>query len=121
MKRFRSAFEFNFATFLDKEQIPYEYETIKFRYQPKKKTYTPDFYLPDYRMYIETKGRFVTEDRAKHLLMKEQYPDLDIRLVFQNAKEKLYKGSKTSYGEWCDQHGLKYAEGEMPLSWRKNG
>tara|TARA_R100000306_G_C4336484_1_gene123018 strand:+ start:69 stop:434 length:366 start_codon:yes stop_codon:yes gene_type:complete len=121
MKHFRSAFEFNFATFLDREHIPYEYELVKFKYKPKKRTYTPDFYLPDYKMYIETKGLFVTEDRAKHLLMQEQYPDLDIRFVFQNAKNKLYKGSKTSYGEWCDKHGFKYAEEELPLSWRKNG
>jgi len=68
-------------------------------------------------MYIETKGRFVASDRAKHKLIQEQFPDLDIRFLFQDAKLKLYAGSDTTYGDWCKKNGFKYAEKEMPKEW----
>ena len=51
---------------------------------------------------IETKGRFVTADRQKMLLVKEQYPDLDIRFVFSNPNSRISKKSKTTYA-----HGAK--------------
>ena len=73
-------------------------------------------------MLIETKGRFETSDRTKHLLIQEQHPDIDIRFVFQNAKKKLYKGAKTTYADWCKKHGFQYAEQELPRSWfRRKG
>jgi hypothetical protein len=81
-----------------------------------KHKYTPDFKLSN-GIYIETKGRFLLDDRKKHLYIKEQYPDLDIRFVFQNPKTKLYKGSKTTYANWCDKHGFKWAAKTIPLDW----
>tara|TARA_R100000008_G_scaffold19025_1_gene9755 strand:- start:2717 stop:3094 length:378 start_codon:yes stop_codon:yes gene_type:complete len=117
MKRLRSNFEANFARFLKDNNIKYEYETKKIKYVPKVKTYTPDFYLKDYDILIETKGRFTIADRVKHKLIKEQHPDLDIRFIFQRCKEKLYTGSKTTYADWCDKNDFKYAEGEIPEAW----
>ena len=117
MKRLRSNFEANFARFLEDNNIKYEYETKKIKYVPKVKTYTPDFYLKDYDILIETKGRFTIADRVKHKLIKEQHPDLDIRFIFQRCKEKLYTGSKTTYADWCDKNNFKYAEGEIPEAW----
>ena len=119
MKRFRSNFETNFARFLKDNKIKYEYETKKIKYTPKERTYNPDFYLVDYDIIIETKGRLTMDDRAKHMRIKEQHPDLDIRFIFQRCKEKLYRGSKTTYADWCDKHGFKYAEGEIPKKWMK--
>lgn len=78
--------------------------------------YTPDFVLPN-GVIIETKGRFIAEDRAKHLLIKKQYPTLDIRFVFTNPQQKLYKGSPTSYAMWCEKHGFMYASRRIPDSW----
>jgi hypothetical protein len=78
--------------------------------------YTPDFRLPN-GIFIETKGRFVLEDRKKHLLIKQQSPELDIRFVFQNAKNKLRKGSKTTYADWCTKNGFQYCEGTIPSEW----
>ena len=59
------------------------------------------------------------EDRKKHLLIKKQHPDLDIRIVFQSAKGKIRKGSKTTYADFCDKHGIVWAEKEIPKSWLK--
>ena len=119
--RYRSNFENNFATFLDNNHINYEYERIKLRYTPKERKYTPDFYLVDHDMFIETKGRFVASDRAKHLLIQEQYPGIDLRFVFQKAGEKISRNSKTTYGEWCHKHGFQYAQEEIPRFWLKKG
>ena len=42
--RFRSRFERRFAADLKERRVPFEYEEHKFSYQPKIKTYTPDFF-----------------------------------------------------------------------------
>lgn len=68
---------------------------------------------------IEAKGLFETKDRQKHLLIKKQYPHLDIRFVFQNPKNTLYKGSKTTYADWCDKNGFKWATKLIPATWFK--
>ena len=118
--RYKSRFEFDFATYLENNGIEFQYEQHKFTYVPKQKTYTPDFYLPKFDMFIETKGQFVGSDRSKHKLIAEQYPDLDLRFVFQNDKVKLSKKSKTTYADWCNKNNFKYAKGVIPIGWMKN-
>ena len=66
---------------------------------------------------IKNQISWVLEDRKKHLLIKEQHPELDIRIVFQSARTKIRKGSKTSYGDFCDKHGIPWAEKYIPESW----
>ena len=68
---------------------------------------------------METKGRFVTADRKKHKLIKEQHPDIDIRFVFSNSKTRISKTSKTKYGKWCELNGFKYADKVVPDEWLK--
>lgn len=80
--------------------------------------YNPDFLLPN-GILVETKGLFDVEDRKKHLLIREQYPELDIRLVFSSSKSKIYSGSPTSYADWCNKHGIQYADKLIPESWLK--
>ena len=60
---------------------------------------------------------FDSADRVKHLLVKEQYPDLDLRFVFQNAHAKLYKGAKGTNADWCDKHGIQWAHKLIPDGW----
>lgn len=80
--------------------------------------YTPDFVLPN-GIIVEGKGIFEATDRKKHLLIREQHPNLDIRFVFSNAKTKIAQGSKTTVAQWCEKHGFKYASREIPMSWFK--
>lgn len=112
---FRSGFEERIASQLRRCGIKYTYESLVIEYK-RLSTYTPDFILPN-GIIIETKGRWVTEDRSKHLLIKEQHPDLDIRLLFQNAYNKIRKGSKTTYAMWCEKKGILYAHKQVPKSW----
>jgi hypothetical protein len=39
--------------------------------------------------------------------------------VFSNARSKLYKGSPTTYGMYCDKHGFQYAQKLIPDEWLK--
>lgn len=115
---FRSGFEVKIAKQLDAAKVLYTYETktISYIVPEKKATYRPDFIL-DNGILIEVKGLFQTKDRQKHLLIKEQYPDLDIRFVFSNSKIKISKKSKTTYGAWCSHHGIPYADEKVPKEW----
>jgi len=116
---YRSGLEQDTAKFLKKRRIGFTYEEMKIKWiDPKIKTYTPDFVL-DNGIIIETKGRFISPDRAKHLAVRNQYPELDIRFVFTNSKSKLYKGSKTTYGMWCNKYDFKYADRYIPEAWLK--
>jgi hypothetical protein len=96
--------------------VPYEATTILYEKPAKKSRYTPDFTLPN-TIIIETKGRFVTADRQKHLAIKAQHPHLDIRFVFSNENARIGKHSKTTYAMWCQKHGFKYATGSVPRAW----
>ena len=119
--KYRSKFELELAKKLGNHKVKFEYETKKFLYIPKPRTYTPDFYLPDTGIYIEAKGHLDKADRVKMALVKEQHKDLDIRFVFMNARNKIYKGSKTTYADWCNKHDFRWAEGAIPTEWYKNG
>ena len=113
--KFRSGLEERIAKQLIKRKIKFKYESIKLPYISKH-NYIPDFILPN-GIIIEAKGRFISQDRRKHLLVKEQNPGLDIRFVFSNSKAKLYKGSNTTYGAWCIKHNYLFADKEIPKEW----
>jgi hypothetical protein len=116
-KGFRSEFERGIAHWMIKKGIKYEYELQYIEYQPKIKRYTPDFYLPKQDIFIEAKGFWDLADRKKHLLVREQNPEFDIRLLFVNANNKLNKSSKTTYGAWCDKNKILWAEKRIPTEW----
>lgn len=115
---FRSGLEDRFIQELEEYGLEPNYEAKKFEYiiPESKHNYTPDFPLSPH-IVIETKGRWVVEDRQKMLLIKEQYPEIDFRIVFYNANQKIKKGSKTSYAMWCDKHGIKWANKTIPPEW----
>ena len=113
--KYRSGFEQTLANQLQRSGVAFEYETIKLEYQ-KIATYTPDFILPN-GIIIEAKGVWTVEDRTKHLLVRQQHPHLDIRLVFMNAFNKIRKGSNTTYARWCEKKNILYANKTIPKSW----
>ena len=116
---YRSGLEDDISVDLKERGITFEYEKMKIRWVlNENKTYTPDFVLPN-GIIIESKGRFVSADRKKHLKVKEQFPKLDIRFVFSNSRGKINKGSNTTYGDWCDKHGFIYSDKRIPDSWLK--
>lgn len=116
---YRSGLEHKLSVYLDERKINYEYETIKIEWEDLAyRTYTPDFVL-DNGIIIETKGRFMAADRRKHLAIKKQHPNLDIRFVFTNSRAKLSKGAKSTYAEWCIKHDFRYYDRIIPEDWLK--
>tara|TARA_R100001377_G_scaffold82165_1_gene62265 strand:- start:446 stop:856 length:411 start_codon:yes stop_codon:yes gene_type:complete len=115
---YRSGFEHTVSKELTEAKIKFEYEVTVIPYiKPETNhTYTIDFTLPN-GILVETKGRWVLEDRKKHLLIRKQHPTLDIRLVFQNSKGKIRKGSKTTYADFCNKNNITWADKQIPTSW----
>ena len=136
---YRSGLEKKTQDDLDARNVPYLYEKGRMVYvvPARDAKYTPDFFLRRDRgpvhplpedwylsedwwrehFVVETKGRFVVEDRQKHLLIAKQFPFSDIRFVFSRSKSPIRKGSKTTYAMWCEKHGFVYADKEVPDEW----
>ncbi len=119
-KGYRSGLEDKIATQVKQQGHEVRFETFKIPYvlPQSDHKYTPDFML-DNGIIIEGKGLFDASDRAKHLLLKAQYPELDIRFVFTRSAAPITKGSKTTYAMWCQKHGIKYADKLIPEAWFK--
>ena len=118
-RRYRSGLEKTTAAYLKENQSKVRYEVLKIEWEDLRyRTYTPDFVL-DNGIIIETKGIFDSEDRRKHLAVREQHPELDIRFVFSNSMAKLYKGAKSRYCNWCDKNEFLWAHRVIPESWLK--
>lgn len=117
---YKSGLESNIAKQLEEAGLPVNYETMKISWLDSMvRSYRPDFILPN-GVIIESKGRFMAADRRKHLEIKKQHPELDIRFVFTNSKsfysKKTTKNRKT-YADWCEANDFKYADRLIPKEW----
>lgn len=116
---YRSGLELKTAKYLDDLLIKYKYEKVKIEWEDLTyRTYTPDFVLYN-GIIIETKGMFTAADRKKHLAIKKQHPELDIRFVFENSNRRLRKGAKTKYYQWCIKYDFDYHDRIIPEEWLK--
>lgn len=128
--RYRSGLEDRVEKQLSQTECTYGYEADKILYTvpEKEHKYTPDFTVTTKSgkvIYVETKGIWDSDDRYKHLLIKQQHPELDIRFVFSNSKAKIRKGSKTTYADVCNGLGRapfknvtwQYADKLIPTEW----
>lgn len=129
---YRSGLEDNVHKQLTKKKIAFEYEPpdkkIVYTIPESVHKYTPDFVLTTAtgkRIYVETKGIWDSDDRKKHLLIRQQHPSLDIRFVFTRSKARIRKGSKTTYADICNGKGRgefknvmwKYDDKLVPTEW----
>lgn len=130
--RYRSGLEVNIAEELNKKKVIYEYEPkdgkVTYQIPSKTCTYTPDFYIrtkSGKEIIVESKGIWDYADRFKHLLIRQQHPNLDIRFVFTRSKQRIRKGSTTTYADICnglgrgDFRGVKWIfhEATIPDDW----
>src|SRR5690606_2706562 len=95
------------------------YEDTKIGYL-KEHTYNPDFTLGD-GIFLECKGRFTAVDRAKHLLIKKQHPEITVYFLFERPYNTLNKASTTTYADWCARYGFEWTtlEQGIPKHWLK--
>ena len=99
---FANESEQEFARILDFYKIKWEYEPTTFPIAWDEEGYvresfTPDFYLPDYGIFIELttmKQSLVTKKNRKVRLFEEHYPDIPIKLFYG----KDYKALLVKFG-----------------------
>lgn len=128
----RSGLEVKVAEQLNKCKATYEFEPkegkIVYEVPSSIHTYTPDFVITSKSgktIIVETKGIWDYADRYKHLLIRQQHPDLDIRFVFTRSKQRIRKGSTTTYADICSGLGRspfkgvcwQYADKRIPSEW----
>lgn len=108
-KKRRSKLEMQFEEILIENQANYDYEITQISYKipESQHTYTVDWTLPS-GIFIETKGYLSDhQERTKYILLKQQYPELDLRFVFAN-NQKLCGGMKTTHAQWAEKNGFQY-------------
>lgn len=128
--KYRSGLERSIARSLHRRGVKFDYETEKIPYTVPAivKNYIADFILntkTGKKIYVEGKGIWDAVDRKKHLLIRQQCPDIDIRFVFSNSKNKISKNSSVTYADICNGLGRgeykgvvwKFADKKIPEEW----
>jgi hypoxanthine phosphoribosyltransferase len=95
--RFANPAELEYAKVLDWYGIPWDYEPRTFVLERDAEgrvveAFTPDFYLPDQDLYLEVtvmKQSLVTRKNRKLRKLREQYPDVKIKLFYERDFERL--------------------------------
>ena len=85
------------AQILDYYRIAWEYEPTTFPLEWDKQgnvlmSFSPDFYLPESGLYIELttmSQKLVTKKNRKVRRLKELYPEISIRILYQRDFRKL--------------------------------
>ena len=122
---YRNKFEESTAKALKADGIPFSYEDTKIKYTIDG-TYLVDFKITTKSgktIYIETKGNgrsFDQHTRRKMIAVKEQHPEIDLRIVFYSDGKigpKRKDGSFQRQSEWATKHGFEYAIRNIPESW----
>jgi hypothetical protein len=101
-ERFAHRSEQEFARILDFYQIAWLYEPRSFDIAWDKagltvQKFTPDFYLPDYDLFIEIttmNQKLVTKKNRKIRRLKELYPEVKCKIFYQ----KDYRNLLLKYG-----------------------
>ena len=113
--------EQEFARFLDYYRIRWHYEPVSFPISWEgarvAEMFTPDFYLPEHDLYIELttmKQSLVTPKNRKLRMLRELYPELNVRLLYRKDYQQLL--AKAGYGALEVQHLRKEDVGEILIS-----
>lgn len=131
-KPYRSWYEYHVSEDLIKRGIVFEYEQYSFTYYPtiskgvcldcnstnvsRAAVYTPDWYLPDQNIFIETKGILSASERKKLIAVRDQN-SIDLRIMLEYDR-KINTKKWERYSDWCIWADFQWAEGKrVPESW----
>jgi hypoxanthine phosphoribosyltransferase len=89
--------ERQFAAVLDFYGVAWEYEPRTFVLVERDDgcptlAFTPDFYLPEFDIYVELTTldqRLVTRKNRKLRLLRERYPDVEVRILYRRDYQAL--------------------------------
>lgn len=114
----KSKFEKKLYSQLRRAGVLFDYEHASFPYTLVRR-YIPDFMVITKSgkvIWIEAKGHFRRDDRAKLRAVRKEHPTLDLRLVFM-YDNKLDKRSTSRYSDWAKKNGFKWAISKIPTTW----
>lgn len=109
-KRTRNKFETKVEKQLRRAGCIFKYESEKIPYLLARH-YIPDFIVvtPHGKVYIECKGYFRPEAKAKLVAVKKQHSEIDLRILFYASNKKNIR--------WAEKNGIKYAISIIPKEW----
>ena len=119
-RKLRSGYEKKVRKCLEENKVQYTYESMVIKYvvPETKRSYTPDFILPN-GVIIEAKGYWDAESRRKMALVVEQNPHLKLKMLLQRDNT-ISKKSKTKYSDWAKARGIECVvspQGIIPEEW----
>lgn len=88
---FKSKYEVYFAEWLDRHKLVWAYELWTFYVGDG--TYTPDFFLPKYNVFIELKGGWGCGAKVKLKRFRKQWKDVSLIVVSWLCAEEIYDGA----------------------------
>src|SRR5262245_45081715 len=95
--RFANKAELECAKILDFHGVPWDYEPRTFVLERDEEgqvieAFSPDFYLPEQDLYLEVtvmKQSLVTRKNRKLRKLRQQYPEIKIKLFYKRDVERL--------------------------------
>jgi hypothetical protein len=102
--KFAHSSEKLFADHLDLYNITWYYEPTSFPLEwgsgAIKKMFTPDFFLPEYSLYIEIttmNQSLITKKQKKYKKVQKLYPEFSFKLINESMYENLISGSMSTF------------------------
>lgn len=86
---YRSRWEIVTANAFHESGIVFQYEPKRFMYHKHKESYLPDFYLPDFNVWVEVKGFMDKRSKKRIVLFGREYPEEQLVLVMADEIERL--------------------------------
>jgi hypothetical protein len=74
------------------KKLKTNHDILKYIMGEKEKSYTPDFYLPDFDVFLEIKGYWWGRDREKMDIVLKTYPEKNIVIVEKEQYKKILQG-----------------------------
>ena len=89
--------EAELARFLDFYRVEWRYEPVSFALERSSdgrivESFTPDFYLPEFDLYVELttmKQSLVTRKNGKIRKMRNLYPEINVKILYGRDYRKL--------------------------------
>ena len=96
----RSTWEANICRIFNFENIKYEYESKRCRFDLGEHVYICDFYLPTYDIFIEVKGYLYPDAREKLKLVLNKFPNTVFKIIDTEVYTILTKKYSKEISTW---------------------
>ena len=96
-QKVQGTWERDIATKLDELHIKWtklktNKDTLRYELDKKLRSYTPDFYLEEYNLFLEIKGFWWGNDKNKMQAVMDQHPEKNIKIIEKLEYKKIMDG-----------------------------